>query len=393
MVVSNTNGENQATTEPNYDRKSEVKAFDDTKAGVKGLVDAGVTRIPRIFIHPTQNLKNITKRSNIDQFKFPVIDLAGINNDPVKHKDIVDKILDASEKWGFFQVVNHGIPISILEEMLNGVRRFHEQDKEIKKQYYTRDFTKKMIYNSNFDLYSSPAASWRDSFNCIMAPNPPELEDLPSACREILMEYGKQVMGLGISLFKLISEALGLNPNHLIDIDCAQTLALFGHYYPACPEPELTLGTTKHSDYSFLTILLQDNLGGLQVLHQNQWVNVPPSVGALVVNIGDLLQASVFFRSIGCLYIFSSEFQLISNDKLKSVEHRVLVSRSGPRISVAGFFGRDTCGVNSRVYGPIKEMLSEDNPPKYRAITIREYTSYVRARGVDGTSALQNLKL
>ncbi|KAK6161348.1 hypothetical protein DH2020_004729 [Rehmannia glutinosa] len=359
MVVSNTNGENQPRREPNYDRKSELKAFDDTKAGVKGLVDAGVTRIPRIFIHPPQNLENITKKSNIDQFKFPVIDLAGIdNNDPVKHKDIVDKILDASEKWGFFQVVNHGIPISILEEMLNGVRRFHEQDKEIKKQYYTRDFTKKMIYNSNFDLYSSPAASWRDSFNCIMAPNPPELEDLPSACRhclkttEILMEYGKQVMGLGISLFKLISEALGLNPNHLIDIDYAQTLALFGHYYPAY------------------------NLGGPQVLHRNQWVNVPPSPGALVVNIGDLLQAS-----------------LISNDKLKSVEHRVLVSRSGPRISVAGFFGRDTCGVNSRVYGPIKEMLSEDNPPKYRAITIREYTSYVRARGVDGTSALQNLKL
>ncbi|KAI3469735.1 hypothetical protein Pfo_026398 [Paulownia fortunei] len=369
MVVPNYNGENQATIEPNYDRISEVKAFDDTKAGVKGLVDAGITRVPRIFIHPPENLENITKKSNI-QFRFPVIDLVGIHKDPARHKEIVDKVLNASETWGFFQVVNHGIPTSILEEMMNGVRRFHEQDTEIKKQYYTRDFTKKMLYNSNFDLYSSPAASWRDSFNCIMAPNPPQPEELPSACREIVMKYSKQVMELGISLFKLLSEALGLNPNHLTDIDCAQTLGLFGHYYPACPEPELTIGTMKHSDYSFLTVLLQDNLGGLQVLHQNQWVDVPPLPGALLVNIGDLLQ-------------------LISNDKLKSVEHRVLVSRSGPRVSVACFFGRDTSWVNSRVYGPIEELLSEENPPKYRATTIKEYTSYVRARGLDGTSGLQ----
>lgn len=66
------------------------------------------------------------------------------------------------------------------------------------------------------------------------------------------------------------------------------------HYYPPCPQPELTLGVTKNSDNDFLTILLQDQIGGLQGLHENQWINVPPIPGALVINIRDLLQVSRF---------------------------------------------------------------------------------------------------
>ncbi|KAK7393673.1 hypothetical protein VNO78_22236 [Psophocarpus tetragonolobus] len=61
------------------------------------------------------------------------------------------------------------------------------------------------------------------------------------------------------------------------------------HYYPSCPEPELTLGTTKHADPDFITVLLQDHIGGLQVLHQDTLMDVNPVSGALVVNIGDFL--------------------------------------------------------------------------------------------------------
>ncbi|KAF3663557.1 1-aminocyclopropane-1-carboxylate oxidase -like protein 1 [Capsicum annuum] len=256
MVVSGAN-DFQATVQKSYDRMSELKAFDDTKAGVKGLVDAGITKVPQIFI-PQPNNRAESPDTCETQFTFPVIDLEGVDKDPIKHKEIVDRVQDASETWGFFQVVNHGIPTSVLEEMLRGMREFFEQDIEKVK--------------------------------------------------------------------------LGLDRCHLEDMDCMEGLGIISHYYPACPQPELIIGINKHSDGDFITVLLQDHIGGLQVLHHNQWIDVPPKPGSLV---------------------------LISNDKYISVEHRVLANKVGPRISVACFFSTGA-SPSSKLYGPIAELLSED---------------------------------
>lgn len=101
-------------------------------------------------------------------------------------------------------------------------------------------------------------------------------------------------MRLGYTIFKLLSEALGLNPKHLEDMGCAEGLYFIGHYYPICPEPDLTQGLSNHTDSAFLAVVLQDQTGGLQVLHEDHWVDVNPIHGALVVNLGDMLQVSWF---------------------------------------------------------------------------------------------------
>ena len=120
------------------------------------------------------------------------------------------------------------------------------------------------------------------------------------------MEYSEEVHKLGITLFELLSEALGLKSDHLIGMDCAKGHVVLRNYYPPCTENKLTMGTTKHSDPDFLILLLQDHIGGLhnhqkkyigglQIQYQNNWIVAPPVPGAPVVRIGDLLQASLCF--------------------------------------------------------------------------------------------------
>ncbi|KAK9166993.1 hypothetical protein Scep_002184 [Stephania cephalantha] len=158
----------------------------------------------------------------------------------------------------------------------------------------------------NFDLFTAPAANWRDSLGCVMAPACPNPEDLP------------------IVLSTLIND--------------------------------------------FLTVVLQDRIGGLQVLYQGYWIDVPPIQGGLIINAGDLLQ-------------------LVSNDRFKSSEHRVLAKNVGPTTLVACLFTMHS-QPSTRVYGPIKELISEENPALYRDTTLTEYMAHLNEKGREGNSGL-----
>ncbi|CAJ1952659.1 unnamed protein product [Sphenostylis stenocarpa] len=263
-------GNSIAGASKTYERLQELKSFDESKAGVKGLVDSGITKLPRFFTRPPEDLA------------------AG---DPASRR----RTSEASPETA------PGLWL-VLEETLAAAREFHELAQEVKGEYYSRELMKKVKYVSNFDLYKSKYANWRDTLFCVMGPEHLHPQELPPICSsiaaltwDVTMEYSRQVHVLGRVLFGLLSEALGLNPEHLEAMDCAKGHSILFHYYPARPEPELTMGTTRHSDPDFLTILLQDHIGGLQVSSHNGWVDVPPVPGALVVNIGDLLQ--VFFSS------------------------------------------------------------------------------------------------
>lgn len=303
------------------------------------------------------------------KLEVPVIDLSGSGHgdDHDRRMQIVEQIREASKTWGFFQVVNHEIRLGLLDEMIDSIRMFHEQDSETKMKFYTRDRMNKVRFDSNIDLYQSRAANWRDSLTISMAYADLHPEQVPEICRETILEYIKHVTMLGGTLLELLSEALNLQTNYLQDMECARGRTFVCQYYPPCPEPELTLGASKHTDPSFITLLLQDHIGGLQVKYSDQWVDVPPIKGGMVVNIGDMLQ-------------------IVSNDKFKSADHRVLANHNGPRVSVASFFIGDV--VTPKMYGPIKD----GSPPAYKDFLVNEYLDKFFTRPID-KSGLDYFKL
>lgn len=112
--------------------------------------------------------------------------------------------------------------------------------------------------------------------------------------RDDVAEYCTNARRLVLRLLEAISESLGLERDY---IDKAmrqhgQHVAL--NYYPPCPEPELTYGLPGHTDPNLITVLLQDEVPGLQVLRHGRWVAVNPIPNTFIVNVGDQMQVHYF---------------------------------------------------------------------------------------------------
>ncbi|KAI9119372.1 hypothetical protein K1719_010047 [Acacia pycnantha] len=127
-------------------------------------------------------------------------------------------------------------------------------------------------------------------------------------------------------------------------------MVLVANYYPACPQPELTLGVTKHADPSIITLLLQDGVSGLQVLKDDTWIGVDPNPHAIVVNI-------------------ASQLQVICNEKLKSAEHRAVTNSRQARISAAFFIA----ALGESIIEPAKALVDELSPPIYKSFKSKEF--------------------
>lgn len=152
-------------------------------------------------------------------------------------------------------------------------------------------------------------------------------------CREVTEKYASELMNLSEVLLKAMSSTLGLDEDYLhmaFGGSKGISASMRVNYYPKCPEPELTLGLSSHSDPGGITLLLVDeNVKGTQVRKGNTWVTVQPIPGAFVVNVGDQIQVNpilsllslyfyvvyilegkllFFLREVVALYIFTIKY-------------------------------------------------------------------------------------
>ncbi|KAH9327722.1 hypothetical protein KI387_007900, partial [Taxus chinensis] len=139
--------------------------------------------------------------------------------------------------------------------------------------------------------------------------------------REACLAYTDAAREVLLKLLQLIARSLGLPHDRLNDYVKDDLSFVRLNCYPECPAPELALGVGRHKDPGALTLLYQDQVGGLEVRRKDngQWLPVQPLSNSFVINVGDCLQ-------------------VWSNDRYESVEHRVVVNDTRRRLSIPFFF-------------------------------------------------------
>ncbi|KAG8065369.1 hypothetical protein GUJ93_ZPchr0004g40128 [Zizania palustris] len=283
---------------------------------------------------------------------LPTIDLKGLTSRGAKErKACADAMARAASEWGFFQLTNHGVSRELMEKM----RR--EQARLFRLPFETKE--KAGLLNGSY-RWGNPTAtslrqlSWSEAFHVPLASisgqhcDFGELTSLGGVMQEV-MEAMSRVANTVVAALaeKLTGHDVGAAafPPGCDEMTCFFRL----NRYPTSPIAADTFGLVPHTDNDFLTVLCQDQVGGLHLMKDSCWVTVKPRPNTLIVNIGDL-------------------FLAWSNDTYKSVEHKVVANAKSDRLSIAYFL----CPSYDAFIGTCGE------PSPYRAFTFVEYRSKVQ---------------
>jgi isopenicillin N synthase-like dioxygenase len=100
-----------------------------------------------------------------------------------------------------------------------------------------------------------------------------------------------------ITIIKHMAKALKVEPKEMLELFDDITQSMRMNFYPPCPEPENVIGLNPHSDAAALTILLQANeIEGLQIRKDGQWISIKPLADAFVINVGDILEVIICYK-------------------------------------------------------------------------------------------------
>ncbi|XP_068305773.1 protein DMR6-LIKE OXYGENASE 2-like [Pyrus communis] len=331
---------------------------------------SGVNHVPSNYIRPFSDRPNLTDVQTSDASSIPLIDLKDLHGP--KHSDIIKQIGLACQTDGFFLVKNHGVPETMIKNMLSIAREFFKLPERERLKMYSDDPSKTTRLSTSFNVRTEKLSNWRDFLRLHCFPLQDYVQEWPNnppLFREQVGEYCTSVRGLVLRLLEGISESLGLEKNYIVKALGKQGQHMALNYYPPCPQPELTYGLPGHTDANLITILLQDEVPGLQVLRNGKWVAVNPIPNTFIVNIGDMMQ-------------------VISNGKYKSVLHRAVVNCNSERISIPTFY----CPAPDAMIGPAKELINHDHQAMFRNFTYAEYFKKFWNRGLESECCLDLFK-
>ncbi|XP_059630240.1 flavonol synthase/flavanone 3-hydroxylase-like [Cornus florida] len=316
---------------------------------VQALAHGALHELPEQFIRPANERPENTKA--VEGMTVPVIPLS------LPHDVLVDEISKACSEWGFFLITDHGVASQLIQRLREVGEEFFELPQK-EKESYANDPS-----NGKFDGYGTKMTQnldekveWVDYFFHIMYPPSKVNHDVwpknPPSYREVTEKYNEEMLGVTNKLLELLSEGLDLEENALKSCLCSEEIELEMkiNMYPPCPQPHLALGVEPHTDMSAITILVPNDVPGLQVWKDGNWVAVQYLQNALFVHVGD-------------------QIEVLSNGKYKSVLHRSLVNKERTRMSWAVFCAPP----QEAMIGPLPELVDDKNPAKYSTKTYAEY--------------------
>ncbi|KAG8502258.1 hypothetical protein CXB51_002196 [Gossypium anomalum] len=299
--------------------------------GVKGIVDLGISKVPQAYIQPPAEQIN---KKNASKCEIPPIDLSKL--DGPDHDEVT-----AHNSFG--------LPPE-------------------RKAVYRKEVSPSPLvkYGTSFVPEKEKALEWKDYISMAYTNDDEALQQWPVECRDVALQYLKTSHE---KVRKLLEALLG---NLGAELDDSKIDAFIGkkmvnmNFYPTCPNPELTIGVGRHSDMGTLTILLQDGIGGLYVKvpqdvnmeKKGEWVEIPPIPGALVINIGDMLQ------------------------------HRVRTTSTKPRVSIPIF----TSPLPTQKIAPLPQVVEKDGAARYREFLFSDYMNNFFGNAHEGKKSLEFAK-
>ena len=238
----------------------------------------------------------------------PIIDVAPLVADAGGQKTVAAALRQACTQNGFFYVIGHGVSEDLNQRLEELSHRFFEQDVETKLEI--RMALAGKAWRGYFpvgDELTSDKPDVKEGiyFGSQLSEDDPRVRaGLPlhgpnlfpagiPGFADTVLEYMAALTDLGHALMRGVAMSLGLEPGYFRERLMADPLTLFRifHYPPVTlkPEVEVQWGVGEHTDYGVLTILRQDDVGGLQVKTRSRWIDAPPVPNSFVCNIGDML--------------------------------------------------------------------------------------------------------
>jgi isopenicillin N synthase-like dioxygenase len=269
--------------------------------------------------------------------QVPVIDLSAARGEHGRDR-VAAEIDRAASEFGFFYVTGHAVNPRSIARLLRVSRAFFELPEETKQRIHMRHGGRAWrgffpvggeLTSGRPDLKEGVyfGEELRDDDPRVLARLPLHGSNLFPAevpgFREAVLDYMHALTALSHELMALVGRGLGVGENYFLDRYTRHPTLLFRVFnYPASP-PDATAdlrGVGEHTDYGLLTLLYQDDAGGLQVKHEAAgWINVPPLPGSFVINLGDMLER-------------------LTAGRYTSALHRVINTSGRSRISMPFFF-------------------------------------------------------